>query len=156
MSQRGSSGPAPPPLQLSPEAAGSIRTEISRAGGREVSFLVEVGEDRILRGPRAVSRGNRTAVLVAAKGAPVGSLVLHNHPSGELEPSEADLAVAGELYQRGLGTAIVDNRVTCLYVVVEPPPPRTVEPQDLDEMALVGFPTYKKAGKFSLGFSARF
>jgi ATP-dependent DNA helicase DinG len=134
MSQPGSSGPAPPPLQLSPEAAGSIRTEISRAGGREVSFLVEVGEDRILRGPRAVSRGNRTAVLVAAKGAPVGSLVLHNHPSGELEPSEADLAVAGELYQRGLGTAIVDNQVTCLYVVVEPPPPRTVEPLDLDEM----------------------
>jgi len=29
-------------------------------------------------------------------------------------------------------------------------------PQDLDQQALLGFPTYKKVGKLSLGFSARF
>lgn len=29
-------------------------------------------------------------------------------------------------------------------------------PQDLDEKALLGFPTYKKAGKVTLGFTARF
>ncbi|MFC1660882.1 helicase C-terminal domain-containing protein, partial [Gemmatimonadota bacterium] len=123
----------------SPQAAEFIRAEISRAGGKEVSFLVAVGEGRVLEAPRAVSRGNRSAVLVAAKGAPIGSVVLHNHPSGNLEPSEADLAVAAELYQRGLGTAIVDNMVSGLYVVVEPPPPRTVEPLDLDELeAMLG------------------
>lgn len=121
-------------LRLSSEASRAIRAEIRRAGGREVSFLLDVTDDRELVDPRAVSRGNRSAVLVAAKDAPVGAVVLHNHPSGNLEPSEPDLAVAAALYERGLGTAIIDNEVTRLYVVVEPPAPRIVEPLHLEEL----------------------
>ncbi len=79
-----------------------------------------------------MARGNRQAVLVAARDAPEGTLVLHNHPSGQLEPSDADLAVAARLYQEGLGSAIVDNAVQGMYVVVEPPTPRVVEPIDLE------------------------
>jgi ATP-dependent DNA helicase DinG len=50
--------------------------------------------------------------------------MLHNHPSGVLEPSDADLGVAAQLYEQGIGTAIVDNRAERVYVVVEPPRPR--------------------------------
>jgi ATP-dependent DNA helicase DinG len=60
--------------------------------------------------------------------------MLHNHPSGDLEPSAADLAVAATLYERGIGSAIVDNNASRIYVVVEPPRPRVVEPLDMDEI----------------------
>lgn len=127
-----SSGPAP--LRLSEEAATTLRAEIRRAGGREVTFLLDVGEDRVLVSPRTVARGNRGAVLAAARDAPQGSIMVHNHPSGDLEPSSADLAVAATLYEGGVGSAIVDNDASRIYVVVEPPKPRVVEALDLAEI----------------------
>ncbi|RMH11853.1 MAG: helicase, partial [Gemmatimonadetes bacterium] len=125
------------PLELSAEAARTIRAEIERAGGREVCFLADVDEARRVVRPRAVARGNHEAVLAAARDAPQGSVMVHNHPSGLLEPSEADLAVAVRLFQEGLGSALVDNAATRLYVVVEPPEPRIVEPLDLEELEAV-------------------
>ena len=125
------------PLSLSNEAVRGLRAEIARAGGREVCFLAEVDEQRVVHGPRAVARGNFEAVLVAARDVKEGGIMLHNHPSGVLEPSEADMRVAGLLYDRGIGTAIVDNDASELYVVVEPPTPRkriTLCPDELDNI----------------------
>lgn len=122
------------PLRLAPEAARAVRDEVARAGGREVSFLAEVTEDRVVVNPRAVARGNRSAVLAVAREAPEGGVMIHNHPSGVLEPSDADLAVAARLHDEGLGTAIVSNRADRLYVVVEPPAPKRIEPLDMDEL----------------------
>ncbi len=123
------------PLRLAPEAARVIRDEVTRAGGREVSFLAEVTRSRVIVSPRAVARGNRSAVLAVARGAREGSVMIHNHPSGLLEPSDADLAVAAAVYERGVGTAIVTNAADRIYVVVEPPEPRTREPLDLDALS---------------------
>jgi ATP-dependent DNA helicase DinG len=52
-------------------------------------------------------------------------MMLHNHPSGLLEPSSADLNVAVRLHDAGVGFGIVDNEAAKLYVVVEVPKPRT-------------------------------
>ena len=123
------------PLRLSPEAAGAIRDEVSRAGGREVSFLADVTCDRVIVSPRAVARGNRAAVLAVARDAPEGGVMIHNHPSGLLEPSDADLAVAGRLFEEGVGTAIVTNAADAMYVVVEPPEPRRIEPLEPGELS---------------------
>ncbi len=126
-------------LRLSVRAAEIIRQEIEKAGGREVCFLVQVDEARELIEPRAVARGNKAAVLVAARGADEGGVVIHNHPSGVLEPSDADLGVAARLYEEGLGSAITDNAAEGLYVVVEPPAPRHVEPLDIEGLeGLIG------------------
>jgi len=122
------------PLRLGEAARRSIRAEIERAGGREVCFLAEVDEERRVLEPRAVSRGNFDAVIAAAREAREGGVMLHNHPSGVLEPSDADMRVAGQLYERGIGSAIVDNEATRLYVVVEPPPPRDIVPLDPDAL----------------------
>lgn len=136
--------PAPPrrrpprPLRLTRESQARVRAEIERAGGREVCFLADVDDQRRVLDPRAVSRGNFDAVLVAARDAREGSVMLHNHPSGVLEPSDADMRVAAQLYEQGVGTAIVDNEAQRLYVVVEPPPPRVrvpLDPEELDAMA---------------------
>ena len=126
-----------PPLRLSQAAAEIIRAEVVRAGGREVCFLASVDEDRRVQAPRAVARGNFDAVLVAARDADDGGVMLHNHPSGELEPSGADLRVAADLYEQGLGTVIVDNEATRLYVVVEPPAPRPRRDLDVVELDAV-------------------
>jgi ATP-dependent DNA helicase DinG len=115
-------------LKLSEAAAERLRTEIERAGGREVCFLAAVDEDRVVQAPRAVSRGNFAAVLVAARDACEGEVMLHNHPSGVLEPSDADMNVAAQLYEQGLGTAIIDNEASRIYVVVEPPRPKVRVP----------------------------
>jgi ATP-dependent DNA helicase DinG len=63
--------------------------------------------------------------------------MLHNHPSGDLEPSEADLDVAWRLYEQGLGTAIVDNTASRLYVLVEPPMLRRVVLLDREALEAV-------------------
>ncbi|MDT8369273.1 MAG: helicase C-terminal domain-containing protein [Longimicrobiales bacterium] len=132
--------PAPPPpdpgcrLVLAPESAERIRAEIARAGGREVCFLAEVDSDRSVVNARAVARGNRAAVLAVARDAPEGGIMIHNHPSGVLEPSDADLSVAARVWEEGLGTALTDNEANRLYVVVEPPAPRESTPLDLDRL----------------------
>jgi ATP-dependent DNA helicase DinG len=86
---------------------------------------------------RVVARGHATAVLAAVRDAEPGSLVIHNHPSGDLTPSEADLRIAAELYAAGTGLAITDNAVRELYIVVEPPRPRSIEPVSDEELELL-------------------
>ncbi|MEX0979804.1 MAG: helicase C-terminal domain-containing protein [Gemmatimonadota bacterium] len=107
---------------------------MGRAGGREVCFLAEVGPDRRVVNPRVVARGNPHAVIAAARDAAVGEILLHNHPSGLLEPSDADLLVAGRVYEEGLGTAIVDNEARRLYVITEPPRPRVRVSLDVEAL----------------------
>jgi len=124
-------------LTLTPPAAEAIRTEIRRARGNEVCFVARVDEAGLVDAPRVVARGHRGAVLAAVREAEAGSLVIHNHPSGELSPSDADLEIAALLYEQGLGLAITDNDVRELYVVVEPPSPREFEPLDLAEIERV-------------------
>ena len=121
-------------ISLSPEAAEFIRSEISRARGNEVCFVALVSDDGCADRPTVVARGNARSVLAALKDAPAGSLSIHNHPSGMLDPSEADLRVAGELYQQSVGFAITDNDARELYIVVEPPIQRERKPLDLDEI----------------------
>ena len=123
-----------PPLRLAPDAAERIREEIRRAGGREVCFLAQVTPERTLTDPRPVARGNYEAVVAAARDAPEGAVMVHNHPSGLLEPSPADLSVAARVWEEGLGTALVDNAAKRLYVVVEPPEPRVLTPLDADAL----------------------
>jgi ATP-dependent DNA helicase DinG len=48
-------------------------------------------------------------------------MLLHNHPSGSLDPSSADLHVASRLHDGGIGFGIVTNDATAIYVVVEVP-----------------------------------
>lgn len=107
-------------LFFAPSAAERVRAAISRARGNEVCFAARVGDGGEVYDPQVVSRGNRSAVLAATRGLEPGTLVVHNHPSGRLEPSDPDLEIAAELHGMGLGLAITDNDAGELYVVVAP------------------------------------
>lgn len=122
-------------LYLTKEAARRIKAEITKAKGNEVCFVASVDEDGGVGEPKVVARGHKAAVLAAVRDAVPGQLVLHNHPSGALEPSGADLDVAARLYDNGLGFAIVDNNALELYVVLEPALPKQVFPLDPEEIA---------------------
>jgi ATP-dependent DNA helicase DinG len=121
-------------LHLAPAAAETLRREIARARGNEVCFVAKVGEHGEVHSPRVVARGNANAVLALVQPPEGGGLLIHNHPSGHLTPSEADFGVAARLWEQGLGFAIIDNDASEMYVVVEPPGDRENEPIDLDSL----------------------
>src|SRR5207248_7582062 len=85
---------------------------------------------------RVVARGTIDAVLALPGVAQRGEMLLHNHPSGFLEPSGADLHVAARLHDEGGGVGIVNNDVSTWYVVVECPGARQLA--RLDAVAVAG------------------
>jgi ATP-dependent DNA helicase DinG len=80
----------------------------------------------MVTGARAVARGTVDLVLALPGTARRGDMLLHNHPSGHLDPSMADLSVAARAHDEGIGFGIVDNCAERLYVVVEVPAARPV------------------------------
>lgn len=121
--------------RLGARASDAIRAAIRLAGGREVCFVGTVDGEGIVQGARVVARGDARSVLALPGFAKRGELLVHNHPSGLLEPSSADLEVAARLHDDGIGFAIVDNEATRLYVVVEVPRHEPEHPLDPDAVA---------------------
>jgi ATP-dependent DNA helicase DinG len=107
--------------RVAPDVRATIQREVAAAGGREVSFVAGVDGDGVLTTIRPVARGTVTSVLALPGVAMRGEMLVHNHPSGILEPSQADLSVAARLHDDGIGFAIVDNEASGIYVVVEVP-----------------------------------
>ena len=98
-----------------------IRDEINGAGGNEVFFLIEIDFDNEkIDNVEVLARGNQTMAPAIINSIPKNSMVLHNHPSGDTTPSGADIRVASNLGDKGIGFAISDNEVNDLYMVVEP------------------------------------
>ena len=106
-------------IAAAPSAA--MRSAIALAGGREVCFVATVDEDGAISSARVVARGDVGSVLALPGFAAPGEMLLHNHPSGLLEPSDADLSIAARLHDDGIGFGIIDNGARELYVVVEIP-----------------------------------
>lgn len=116
-----------------------LQREIRAAGGNEVSFVATVDDAGVLTAARAVARGTADAVLALPGVARRGEMLLHNHPTGQLEPSMADLSIAARAHDDGIGFGIIDNVGERLYVVVEVPKATPVTRLDpFDVIALLG------------------
>ena len=135
--------------RLAPAVRELLRAEIRAAHGREVSFVVRLDGNGQIADARVAARGTVDAVLALPGIAARGELLLHNHPSGVLEPSGADLSVAARLHDGGVGFGIVDNDVTELYVVVEVPRSRAAV--RLDAVAIAGLLAPSGAAAQALG-----
>jgi len=137
--------------RLSPAVRELVRAEIAAAHGREVSFVARPDANGRIVEARPVARGTVDAVLALPGIAHRGELLLHNHPSGVLEPSGADLSVAARLHDGGVGFAIVDNEVSDCYVVVECPRPRAttrLDPFDVAGLLAPQGPVARALGGF--------
>ena len=112
---------AGPAARLSPTAAPPCAPRSgSRAAARCASSARSTTEG-VVQTARVVARGDVRSVLALPGFASRGEMLVHNHPSGLLEPSGPDLEVAARMHDDGIGFGIVDNDATELYVVVEVP-----------------------------------
>jgi ATP-dependent DNA helicase DinG len=105
---------------IAPDAAESLRQAIEQAGATEVFAVGRCDRNFIVTDVSVLARGNLTAAPVVDSTLIRGQVVIHNHPSGELLPSDADLAVASMLASRGIGFWIVNNDVSALRSVTDP------------------------------------
>jgi ATP-dependent DNA helicase DinG len=102
------------------DAVAALRAAIADAGGNEVFVLGGLDEQGKVAEIRVLARGNARAAPAILHLPKPGEVVIHNHPSGRLTPSDADLAVASALGNDGVGFFIVDNAGREVYAAVEP------------------------------------
>lgn len=102
----------------------SIRQAIADSHGNEVFFLGHTDTNLSIWSVTVLARGNKQSVPALLSRCHSGDTVIHNHPSGNLTPSNADLRIAATLGEQGIGFHIVDNSVENVYKVVEAYPPQ--------------------------------
>ncbi|MDR4507241.1 MAG: DEAD/DEAH box helicase family protein [Candidatus Brocadiaceae bacterium] len=102
-----------------PGAIASIRDAIERSGENEVFLIGKLNEELLVTDIDICAAGNRHAVPAALNGIKYGDVIIHNHPDGNLTPSEADLEIASHMGSLGVGCYIIDNRVEHVYPVVK-------------------------------------
>ncbi|MGQ0765717.1 MAG: helicase C-terminal domain-containing protein [Gemmatimonadota bacterium] len=149
--RRSRSRPERPSTLFSSTARAAVRAAIRLAGGREVCFVCTVGEDGEVVTARVVARGDATSVLALPGFAQRGELLLHNHPSGNLDPSDADLHIAAKMHDCGVGFAITDNFARELYVVLEVPREAKrvpIAPEDVEAALRVAGPVGRALGQY--------
>ena len=131
--------------RFTPEAALRLREEIAEAGGNEVFAAGRLDQDGKIAELLVVARGSRSAVPALAAYLERGDVIIHNHPSGALRPSDADVNVAAEAGASGVGSYIVDNAVAQVHIVAEAARRRALVELDEDEIAGV----LEEGGKLS-------
>ncbi|MEC7240039.1 MAG: helicase C-terminal domain-containing protein [Myxococcota bacterium] len=122
-----------PGLRFRESAAQRLREAIREAGGVEVFAIGDVGFDRRVSRLEIHCRGTKSATPALLTRPRAGQVVIHNHPSGNLQPSSADFALANRYGDEGIGVIIVDSDVERDNWVVEPAklPRNPVDPSAL-------------------------
>ncbi|MDR3336569.1 MAG: ATP-dependent DNA helicase DinG, partial [Treponema sp.] len=117
-----------------------LRAEIIDSGGNEVFALGWLGEKGLVVRAAVQARGNEGSVPVNretpwdSEDREAPDVLIHNHPSGFLVPSDNDLAIAARAAEEGTGSFIVDNGLSKVYVVVEPTRRRAVKRLDPEKI----------------------
>jgi len=108
----------------------ALRESIAVYEGNEIFCGCLVNEQLQIYDYTVLGRGNMQAVPVAFQQAGNYNVLLHNHPSGVLKPSAADVEIAGALGNYGIGFYIVNNSVTDVNQVLPYSPPEEITPLD--------------------------
>ncbi|MDR1956936.1 MAG: ATP-dependent DNA helicase DinG [Treponema sp.] len=112
-----------------------LHAEIQDAHGNEVFALGFLDQQGLVTRLEVLARGTEDRVLALDTRLETADVFIHNHPSGLLTPSDADLAIAARAAEAGVGCFIVDNPVKQVYVVAEPIKKRTRK--NLDAEAII-------------------
>jgi len=136
MTQKNHSAIVEAQSRLSPTVCAELKEGIASAGGAEVFAIGTLDSTGRVGSIDVVARGSTEAVPALASFFEKGGVLIHNHPSGRLQPSDADVAIAAEAGSYGVGSYIVDNEVQSVFIVAEPARRRAV--RMLDEAGLAG------------------
>ena len=104
---------------FSSDSVDQLRYAIHEADGNEVFVLGQTDIGRRIVQIEVLARGSESCVPAILQTCGYGDIVIHNHPSGDLRPSSADIEVAAKFGSLGVGFYIVNNAVDNLYRVVE-------------------------------------
>lgn len=104
---------------FSAEAVKLAIHNIRQNDGNEIVMVGKTDSSGIVCEIRRVAMGDEVSVPAALKAAAPGEILIHNHPSGNVRPSGADLEVAARAAEKGVGSYIVDNNMTVVFPVVE-------------------------------------
>ncbi len=121
--------------RFSSEVRQYIAQAIREAGGNEVFVTGTLDGQGKLVSAQVAARGHESAVPVIRSAVEHAEVLIHNHPSGNLQPSDADLGIAAQSAESGLGFYIVNNAVSDVYAVVEPVLVREKVPVDADAVS---------------------
>ncbi len=108
---------------FSAEAAAACAAEIREARGVEVFFIGRRDETGLVTEVESHAYGTDSAVPAITSQAQPGDVIIHNHPGGDLTPSEADISIASRLGNDGIGCYIINNECTVCRVVTRPHDP---------------------------------
>ncbi|MBP5590287.1 DEAD/DEAH box helicase [bacterium] len=124
-------------LYFTAEAIRLARYFISQNDGNEIVMVGRAGSDGKVCDLRRAAMGDAGSVPAVIATAQPGEILIHNHPSGNVNPSAADIEVAAHAAEKSIGSYIVDNDVINIFPVVERIEPENTEtePVDLDEVA---------------------
>ena len=114
------------------QAAEAMRKAISEAGGIEVFAIGRLNSEKLVDQIEIHCRGNTHSVPALLSRPRVGEVVIHNHPNGVLQASQADMMLAN-LYGEDGVVVIVNNQVDKALWVVEPYC-KALKPVNLDEV----------------------
>ena len=98
----------------------AIREAVRDNNGSEVFFIGKVDENLKLADVEPHAFGSSGSVPVLLRLVEFGDVVLHNHPDGDVAPSDADVDTAAALGDLGVGSYIIDNECEKLHVIVRP------------------------------------
>lgn len=122
---------------ITPDMQDQIRSEIAQANGNEVFFVGFTNDANVVCGVKTMSRGNQARVAACAEDVEAGNVLIHNHPGGDLTPSDADVDLSAFFADFGVGSYIVNNELSDIYVLVEPMRPKEKDRLSADEVSRV-------------------
>ncbi len=132
------------------DSAKLLKHFIEENDGNEIVALGKTDQNGIILSVELVAMGNENTVPAVLKRAKPGEILIHNHPSGAIKPSLADLEVAAQGAEKGVASYIVNNLVTQVFPVVQwIPPQKETEPLNPEEVIEI----LKKEGKLKEAFS---
>ncbi len=123
--------------RFSAEAISYMQHQINLATGAEVLFCAKQAESGLIEELYAAAHGTSSEVSALFPHMQAADVVIHNHPSGHLQPSRADLDVAAVLGQQGIGFYIINNLCSRVYCVAEPITVPSLEPLDADQVTSI-------------------
>lgn len=139
---------------MSDEVIACLRREIVEAGSTETfAVLTKQGDGPLYDQVKVVCRGTTSEVPALVSRTKPGDMTLHNHPSGILRPSNADMNVATLFGEEGVGAMIVNNAVSECRVIVEPvreERPVLVETQDVERIFAADGPLAHKLDPYEI------
>lgn len=122
-------------LRFTDEVRLRMTEAIAEASGNEVFFGGTIDSQGKIVSVIVAARGNQDSVPIQLEVTYESHVLIHNHPSGILQPSNADISIATEAAQRCQGFYIINNDVSDCYVVVEPIKPKSKQKLNLNDVA---------------------